>query len=346
MYSKKQSARRYLGVTLLEILLVLALISIIFITGIRYYQQKLIQDKVDKSALDIQQILTAAMTFYVAKGVWPTGISCMKGDGTSIPNSTAKCDMSLLPTTPNALSAPWALAAGGLTPYNVGVNTNDTSDPKFYVSLPISSKSYPNTNVLYAQMISNKLPLGYTTTTFPPPAPPATVPACTTGGTTCTAVVGIMPPGQSLSNAGNLNYSGVYYHGGCIPVPECPMSNPNDPTSLLQPQVFVVPVSVSGFVDSPTSGNPAIYPITSFTAYVTPQSTLGSQPAGCNGTTTAGTCPNIATSTYWRACLDIQTQQTPSSTSPWWAQKVGIAAFTRCQPGLENTGNGLKIYDQ
>ena len=39
---------------------------------------------------------------------------------------------------------------------------------------------------------------------------------------TCEVVAAVNIPGQNLNNAGAVTFAGLYYHGGCVPVPQCP----------------------------------------------------------------------------------------------------------------------------
>ena len=60
------------GFTLLELLLVLALASILILGALAMYQIQLRNFKVDKTSLQIQQWLQAGMSFYVDCNQWPT----------------------------------------------------------------------------------------------------------------------------------------------------------------------------------------------------------------------------------------------------------------------------------
>lgn len=71
--------KQYKGFTLLELLLVLALVSILILGALSLYQIQLRNFKVDKTSLQMQQWLQAGMSFYVDCGQWPT-------DSTQDPN--------------------------------------------------------------------------------------------------------------------------------------------------------------------------------------------------------------------------------------------------------------------
>jgi len=363
--NKRKTIINNFGFSLIEMLLVLTIISAIIMTGMHYYQQKVIQDRIDKTTLDMQQILTAAMTFYVAKGVWPDGtpggapiqhiLDCLAGSGYSSGGVT--CDLPLLPSSKPR--SPWfALTGGNLQNYSVSYGTIP-NDPKFYVWVTLGSTQYTKgTNTLYAQMIASKMPFGYTSSdTAAPPGNDQAKFACGTKSTQCSAVASVLPPGQTLFNAGSVNFAGTYRHGGCIPAPTCPI----DPgTNLpLVAQVFVVPVSISGF-SSPVTvpGTPKLSPITSFTAYVRPNFATDkvtipiASPPNCVAPQTP-TSPVPCTASgdragtlYWRACVDIQTQQGSSAlVGSRFGAYVFVAAFTRCALATEPTGGGVSMYE-
>ena len=360
----------WFGFTLIEMLLVLVIISAILMTGIRYYQQKLLQDKIDKTALEMQQILTAAMTFYVAKGVWPQGttsaeiLTCLAG-GTAGAAINAMCTLPLLPSaTPRS---PWFNGAG-LQNYQVARGATAATDPKFYVYVRLPTAQYPKgLNTLYANIIANKMPLGYSSNDpaagNAPPISNQTTNACASTPTPspmCSAVASVMPPGSSLSNAGNVAYAGVYKHGGCIPAPVCP----TDPTTgtPLRARVFVVPVSITGLYRATDSGTQNAYPITSFTAYVTPNPNTPGMPMNdpvavppwCNwGKAVVPDCfqpGETQAAKYWRACVDIQTQQGSASANITgqddWGKYVYVAAFTRCELPNEPKGSRINLYEK
>lgn len=57
--------------TLIEMMLVIALVAVLATLGISAYQKTTEQSKIDKSALQIQQLLQAGMAYYVDYGCWP-----------------------------------------------------------------------------------------------------------------------------------------------------------------------------------------------------------------------------------------------------------------------------------
>ena len=68
---RKFSLRKISGVTLIEILLVLVIIASIIVVAGRYFQQKAETMRIDRTALQMQYILSAGLAYYVANGTWP-----------------------------------------------------------------------------------------------------------------------------------------------------------------------------------------------------------------------------------------------------------------------------------
>ena len=63
--------KRAHGFSLFEILLVMVIVGVFIAMGTNYVQQRTIQARIDKSVMDMQQILNAGMSYYVANGKWP-----------------------------------------------------------------------------------------------------------------------------------------------------------------------------------------------------------------------------------------------------------------------------------
>lgn len=64
------------GFTLLELLLVIVILGIIGSMGIALYQRSAIDVKVQKAALQMQQILQAASAYYTDNDCWPNSTTC------------------------------------------------------------------------------------------------------------------------------------------------------------------------------------------------------------------------------------------------------------------------------
>lgn len=306
---KSGFGNRRSGVTLIELLLVLVIVSMVLFIGLNYTTKKAEQNRIDRTVVQMQQILNAALAYYVANNAWPATLATMQ------PN--------YLPTT---ITSPFGGAA-----YSVAVSSNI-----FYVYTPITTVTAGSATAI-ANTIAGLLPLSYTSTNAS--APPLSTTACGAATTTCRVVAGVNVPGQNLNMAGAVNFAGLYHHGGCVPRPTCPVDNSGN---TMVAQVMVVPVSVSGVN---TAGSSNVYPISSFTAYATGPST---NPAACpNGTQPAcsgGTGP--APQQFWRVCLQVVTEQgnVATTNTSAWGRYVTLMALTRCAISTEADGGGFSVY--
>lgn len=314
-----KSQRNIQGFTLIEILLVLVIISVIIYASVGYMQQRALQLRIERASTQTQQILNAGLAYYVGNSQWPT-MAQLKGN--------------YLPPSP--MRNPWG-------------NTYDVAnDGKlFYVYSKVNTVSAKGASAA-AQVIAGTLPLAYTSNTAGAPGlPPSSSSPCVAADTTCYVVASVNIPGQNLNNATAVNYAGLYKHGGCVPVPTCPVSANGTP---MKAQIMVVPASVSGVNDTdagpPTSQN--VYPISSFTAYAKDPST---NPAACDGGTQVPCAPQnppaTGTPTYWRACLQVVTEKGPVTSGTGanaWGQNVTLMAITRCAIVNEPSGSNFSVF--
>lgn len=328
---KRVSSNRVKGFTLLEMLLVMVIVSAIIYMVVGYFQQTALNTRVDRTAQQMQQVLNAGLAYYVANGEWPDtsghNVKCLQGK--------SGCDTVYLPSN---FTSPFA------QDYET-----DVKDGVFYVYLKLSSSSVGTPSVI-AQIIAGKLPLSYTSSDNG--NPPDSGNKCSGSGS-CRVVASVNIPGQNLNNASAINFAGLYHHGGCVPVPRCPVDKDGN---TMTPQIMVVPVSVSGVNDpnDPTK----VYPISSFTAYATDPATNG-KPDQCNGTSDtyqSTDCEdseqgkNNDSAGYWRVCLQVYTQagevaQTNTETGKQaWGQYVTLMAVTRCAIKNEPSGSGFTVY--
>ncbi len=319
-----------MGFTLLEMLLVLAIMGGALTLALNYGTRQAAQQRRDKIALQMQQILNAGLAYYTDFGTWPVSACNFLSTGT---NSSS-------PFT-NLSSA--TLISTGYLPASVGTNAfgytykvacDSVTGSVFYVSTQLNNK----TNAL---IVAGELPVGYLSD------------ANGNASTTSTYVTAqVTTPGQNLNNARSLNFAGVYRNGGCVPVPACPGYNLstlacNSGTNCMQPQIMVAAASVNGVSDSNSTN---VYPITGFTAYAssistTPTPCLSGQPTSC--TTPGGSSP---TTYYWRVCLQVVTGKgVVSSTNTGtganaWGEYTALVAMTRCAPPSEPTGSDFTVY--
>ncbi len=330
------------GFSLIEMLLVMVIVSGALFMAASYFRQRSLQMRIDRTSLQMQQILNAGLAYYVANNKWP------------VANNTS-VDITATPTTNN-------LQANGYLPKGVTIANpfsgghysmyTDSTGKLFtvYTSITGGSAGFP---AAAGNSIAGTLPLAATTATAGTPPPIGTTAICSTTTTTCYIVTSINIPGQNLNAAGAVNFAGVYRHGGCVPVPTCP-TDPATGTALTA-EIQVVPVSVSGLNDS---GSNAVYPISSFTAYAKGPATQPTQPPNCINETTAPPCnTNIqgnapASNAYWRVCLQVITEKgdvqgTNNSTSnpaTDYGANVTLMAITRCSISNEPAGSKFTIY--
>lgn len=304
------------GYSLIELMLVLVIVSMILFIGLNYTVKKAEQDRIDRTATQMQQILNAGLAFYVANNAWPTSLAALTP--------------TYLPTT---LTSPWGGAA-----YLVA-NTRDM----FYVYVPVRTVTAGRATAI-ANSIAGLLPLSYTSRNAN--SPPTTRP-CVAATTTCRVVAAVNVPGLNLSMAGSVNYAGLYHHGGCVPKIACPADATGTP---MVPQIMVVPVSVSG-VNYTGALASNVYPISSFTAYATDNNSL-SPPACTGGSFLAcpASPPNTGVTQYWRVCLQVVTENGNVATTNTgtganaWGRYVTMLALTRCASVAEPDGGGFSVF--
>lgn len=331
------------GFTLIEMLLVLVIASMIIFMATGYIQEKTLASRIDRASLQMQQILNASLSYYVTNGFWPTSLACLQGSG------GAGCTLAYLP--PATILNPW-----GQT-YTIVAPTSGGTPPNImyvYSSVTAGTGSTSGVATAAANIITGKLPLAYTTSKNgnPPPPPSSGGAACTNATTKCYVVASVNIPGQNLNNAPSVNFAGVYRHGGCVPVPSCPVDSKGN---TMTAEIVVVPVSVSGVNDA-NSNN--LYPITSFTGYAKGPA---ANPAACTG----GTAVNcqaqnpVANATYWRACMQVVTSKgdvSKTNTGGFnsnsfpksypWGGNVSLMAITRCAIKNEPSGSTLNVFSQ
>lgn len=320
------SKTRYImkGFTLVEMLLVIVIVSAIIYMSIGYMQQKSRQMSIDKASLQMQQILNAGLAYYVSNGSWPGGLntnagfSCLQGTG-AVP-----CNVQYLTTT---FTSPFGV------PYGTWVGNGSL----FYATLQLA---YGTATSGIATTIAGRLPMAYVVVdNTQPPGPTNT---CGPSNTTCWIFAAVNIPGQNLNNATAVNFAGLYHHGGCIPVPQCPVDKSG---TTMTPEVIVVPVSVSGVNDP--SNNANVYPLSSFTAYASnPGLNPGEDPSPCLSGTAAPCAAAKPSASYWRACLQVVTERgdVQVTRSDAWGNAVTLAAFTRCAITNEPSGSDFTVF--
>lgn len=313
------------GFTLLEMLLVLAIIGVLAVMGVNYLQQRTMALRVDKTAADMQQILAAALAYYVANGKWPNSagggnkggfMTCLQGAGCSDASGTVKY-------LPAGMKDPWR--------YGYLSSFADSSSPYYVYAYNVPSN--------YAYMIANKVPLGFVTTeewTVGTPTPQD----CDT--LSCKVVASVNMPGQNLNNSTAVNFAGIYNPGGCVPVPTCAQAG-------MEPQILVAPVSVTGYSQASDvdGSNPIAYPLTNFTAHATgPDPTNPSQCEDGLGGGFGNACDTdesgATAQQYWRVCLQVVTEQGNLPMTSVTVKGLAVMAITRCS--IPNASRGSSYF--
>lgn len=332
-YQRKESlASKAAGFTLLETLLVLAIVGAIMVMAINYGSRQMAQERRDKIAIQMQQILTAGLAYYTNNGGWPVSSCIYKSNVTS--NATAWSNLNLL-----AGYLPSSLTANSYG-YNFNIACDQITSNVFYVNTQVNSHAV-------ALSLAGMLPVAYTSDAFGNPS---------STGTYVTAQV--TTPGENLNNARSVNFTGIYHHGACVPVPICPGYNVATSSCItgsncMAPQIMVVPVSLSGVNDT---GSSNVYAMASFTAYAYgPSNTpvdcdTGTTPTACS--LGSGIAPNYSSPLYWRVCVQVVAQKGLVSTTNTgsggqaWGQYATVMAVTRCAPPNEPYGSDFTVFTQ
>lgn len=336
------------GVTLIEMLLIIALFASVFAMLIIVAPQQTDETRRTKTTLQMQQILNAGLAYYIVNGKWPSVLADLQNNG-------------FLPPTAVSLQNSW----GG----------------KYGITAQAQNKLYAYTSVVNnanAQLIAGKLPGSFVADQAGATATPTPNQGGCPGGTGCTYVVASVEiPGQNLSNATSATFSSVYHSGACIPAPLCPVDK--NGKQLVQ-EILVIPVSVSGVYSDPSGScsNPYDYskcnqinvlPISSYTARAIGdangnpvkypssliQSCDNSGPAPCYATAPSNpadptSVTEVPPGQYWRACLYVTTEQgtiTPVTTTWVQGQAMGtVLAVTRCSVPSENLGASFTVWQK
>jgi prepilin-type N-terminal cleavage/methylation domain-containing protein len=309
--------RKTKGFSLIEVLLVLAIMATVIVSILGYTTQKSSEMRYERTIMQMEHFLNAGLSYYVSFGEWPTLTDLQGTQGNFLPKGI--------------INNAWGLK------FSVGTNTTGINPgSQFSVCTSIRGKEV----FTAATIIAGRLPIasaidGGTVINGGTVSCPTTgtETACTTSSVTCTVVSSVNIPGQNLNNARSINFAGLYHNGACVPAPVCPSDN-------MVPTIMAVPVSVSGMNTEPYTN---IYPLSSFTAYVTGTNANdepGSQPKDCSTNSVAQSCYQdtntpLPAGNYWRVCLRIITQKGTVKYSVDNMNAGVILALTRCMPKNE-----------
>lgn len=338
------------GFSLIEMVLVLAIISSMVAMYLRLTTRQSEESRRDRVVMQMQQLMTAASNYYIDNGKWPfTDVSTNSlGPGCN-PNPLFNVSGRVLVSSylPQSQINPYnqpqdccCLGLTGDTTVSCGSYQLECFKPggPFYIATKVNTA----TNAL---AIAGRLPMAFVTDQNGWNTNPIIQSAqCTSPSNAsfnnCVYVVAIQSvPAQVSNNARSVNFANLYHHGACVPVPTC--------IGSMTPQVMLAPVSVSGVNDA---GSPTIYPLTGFTAYA--KGGNDATPPACNGSSTPLSCAGLTSSTgfFWRACMQVITENGEVSTTNlgtganMWGKDATILAITRCAPPNEPPGSGPGVF--
>lgn len=338
------------GVTLIEILLIMVILGAIFGLLFGFSLQKNEETRRARASLQMQQILNAGLSYFIANGAWPE-------HGTTKEINALRANGIYLPPTTATFNNPWG-----------GGYEAETYKGMFYAYT--DAKSQVN-----AEAIAGKLPNAFVTEDIS--ARPFVVTPCTPESTRCYAVGAVNIPGQNLANASSVNFANLYHSGSCVPVPQCPLDKEG---KAMIPQIMVVAVAVRGNFERPSGcrfdsedhfrcDNNPVYSILSSTAWA-----IGPKDIGTEGTLPLCDPTNrhrevmdpdlcyaeqgrsfrvLTTGKFWRVCLAVTTprglikpfRQIDQEGGTAWGQNTGsVLAVTRCVPAGEKTGSSFKVW--
>lgn len=188
VFSRTPSSRRFSAAfTLLELMLVIAVMAVISGFAIMGLRQESNTQRIEKSALEVQAILQAAMAYNVQnQGQWPENYDCT--NTTPLPSSA-----SFAPYLPNQNS---------VSPYGTQFcwGTNEDAAKNFWLAMPV-----PNGDSALAARIAAHLPDAVITTdpTITPPTP-----GCS-DGSSCYVRTEIPQPAPTSDNKMNTLLAGT-----------------------------------------------------------------------------------------------------------------------------------------
>lgn len=357
-------SRKIKGVTLLEVMLVLAIASSLLVMMLNYTTQKSDELRRDKTVIQMQQILNAALSFYVNNSYWP--ISGASSEDTRC-SARFQPIWSLIDTLTSGYLPPGLMTSPYGSQYFISC---DKASGTFTVAAVIN-------NTANAMAIAGRLPLGYRSTNSFSKYP---MTSCTTGSDCTVALASVNIPGQNLNNARSVNFASVYYSGSCVPAPVCPAN--------MKPAILVMPVAVSGVNEPPNCtqrqqcigrrsdgscimGNVTVCdgkanPINNFTGFAVGGGETGREPMdpntgpfGCKSdvaTPCIKSLPNTPFESdgtlYWRVCLSVFTDKgevDPLNTDINQGKMKGsLVAITRCVPngGDEQPSGSIDVWQR
>lgn len=357
------------GFTLIAMLLLLTLFSAFLVVFINFSSQKADQLRRDKTALQMQQILNSALSYYLSNSSWPVTTCGTWQDPTTFSSNNFNSNFINGFTT-----NPYGQA------YSVTCATqNSTGGGNYFLATRTD-------NPANAMIVAGRLPMAFINSSV---ATTQTDASCRSAPfTNCNYVItSVNIPGQNLANARSVNFAGLFYSGSCVPAPSCPFG--------MRPSIIVIPAGVAGIMSAPTCSatgdmDPetctaySAYPVSSFNAFArgkTRGDDTPGDPNGSNGSSAPLDCnPSLSSAVntncwsndvvgnrhqtwssssaagrtlYWRVCLMVTTESGYSNPITFSSAQIEagkimgqIAAFTRCVPndGSEAPSGSQNVY--
>jgi type II secretory pathway pseudopilin PulG len=302
---KYQFDKKQLGVTLVEILLVTAVIGMMFVMYIGYTKQRTRELSINRASQQMQQVLNGALSYYLVNAAWPANLAAMQAPTAYVP-------------TP--FTSPWGTA---------------------YTAIPVPPVAPSTRSVLFQVTVT--LPLGYASASAIGAVLAGKLPAGTSTngplGTSISATVNL--PGQNVNNATAVNFAGLYKNGACVPEPSCPADGSGNP---MKSEVIITPVSLSGANDPGTTNAYPITSFTAYASgppVASPANCTGAATSP-NCVLTGGTSP---TGRFWRACVRVVTSKgTVDWSSQLSTMAPVMMAMTRCIIQNEASGSPFIVF--
>lgn len=301
------------GFTLIEMLLALVVAASVVMMIVSYTTQKADELRRDRASMQMQQILNAALSYYVNNSSWPA-------DAVGAFPASLQTD-GFLPA--GTFNNPWGngFTVAAWTANPAGGNYDNTTSPKYGIST-----TFPTT--AEATIVAGRLPFAVA------------------AAKTVTAYVSV--PVQKLNNDRSVNFAQVYNSGACVPAPTCPLGMTL--TIYVVPvQVYgqyQAPAAGTQTL-SPLTGYTAYAIGPGGQAAL--QACDGSGVETCQETTgTNMPTANNPAGQYYRVCLAVETNlgSVSPTTNTWGVAMGSVLAITRCQPGGEQTGTQFNVWSQ
>lgn len=297
--------------TLIELLLVIAIISIMAAISVMAYRQSFQTNRVDAVSIEMQHALEAAMAFYVDTGSWPTAQPC----GSSLITNTFVTNY--LPNG-NAVSPfgnEYCWAQTGST------------NRLFWVAVQVPGN--PTDSLATATRIAGRLPNAVTTSAPDQPDIPAQ--ACT--DSICYVRAEITVPGSSTNTSSGLTIAAT---GDCKI--DQTIANTGGGNCTYNGTSAGHPLYQISFAAAacPTNAQPVLTIMPNFIVITTSGTGYGTRDMSAYGT---GTCTSsINNQEICNAQVDVDVCS-GGSCSPYPAQQAGASYIVVCKPPstLENS---------